>query len=210
MPIKRVLYEVKAYNQAMFIVEFVVAAIIGYAAGLVMMATAISRLMKLPDPRSYGSMNPGATNVSRQSKFAGALTMIGDVAKAALPMLALHAFGFTDSAVVLCGCAAFAGHVLPLGQATGGKGVATFLGVLFVVHSLAALLFVLTWLVTVAATRYSAAAGVTATTLTPAFIWMYDGDALRISTTVVMAAVVVWRHRENISRFRAGTERQCW
>ena len=198
-------------------VELIIVAGAGYLVGSIMTAPLVCRLLGLPDPRTYGSHNPGATNVARRNVLAGGLTVIGDASKAAIPMFVLHASGFGDNAVVLCGFAAFIGHVFPLSlrkERKGGKGVATFLGFLLVANHVACLLFVVSWLFVFAVTRYSAAAGMTASALAPVFVWMHAGaqvgamgepsapHGLYTAITAGMAVLILWRHRHDLTRAR--------
>lgn len=192
-----------------FIASLIVAVIAGYLAGSIMTALIVCRLCGLPDPGTYGSRNPGATNVARRSIWGGALTVAGDMGKAAIPMFALYMAGFSDSAVILCGVSAFIGHIFPLSirkERKGGKGVATFLGFLVLANGMAALLFAATWLLVFAVTRYSAAAGVTASVLAPVFAWIHhdlsfeSGGSPLVLTMACMAGLIVWRHRHDFNR----------
>jgi len=180
-------------------------AIVGaYLLGSVSFAIAVSWLMRLPDPRSYGSKNPGATNVLRSgSKVAAALTLIGDSAKGGVAVwLASY---FTDELAAV-GLAAFLGHLYPVfHRFQGGKGVATAAGVLLALDWRVGLGTIATWIIVAFALRYSSLAALVAALFAPlATAFLLDlKSALFVA---VMSAFLVWRHRGNISRLIAGTE----
>ena len=180
-------------------------AIVGaYLLGSVSFAIAVSWLLRLPDPRSYGSKNPGATNVLRSgSKVAAALTLIGDSAKGGVAVWI--AWYFTDELAVV-GLAAFLGHLYPVfHRFQGGKGVATAAGVLLALDWRVGLGTIATWIVIAFALRYSSLAALLAALLAPlatAFLL----DLKSAFFVAVMSAFLVWRHRGNISRLIAGTE----
>ncbi|HEX6529640.1 MAG TPA: glycerol-3-phosphate 1-O-acyltransferase PlsY [Burkholderiales bacterium] len=180
-------------------------AIVGaYLLGSVSFAIAVSGLMRLPDPRSYGSKNPGATNVLRSgSKVAAALTLIGDSAKGGVAVWI--AWYFTDELAAV-GLAAFLGHLYPVfHRFQGGKGVATAAGVLLALDWRVGLGTIATWIVIAFALRYSSLAALLAALLAPlatAFLL----DLKSAFFVAVMSAFLVWRHRGNISRLIAGTE----
>ena len=175
-----------------------------YCLGSVSFAVAVSRLMRLPDPRSYGSKNPGATNVLRSgSRLAAALTLIGDSAKGGVAVwLASY---FTDELAAV-GLAAFLGHLYPVfHRFQGGKGVATAAGVLLALDWRVGLGTIATWIVVAFAVRYSSLAALVAAIFAPlatAFLL----DLKSAFFVALMSAFLVWRHRGNISRLIAGTE----
>ena len=175
-----------------------------YCLGSVSFAVAVSRLLRLTDPRSYGSKNPGATNVLRSgSKVAAALTLIGDSAKGGVAVwLASY---FTDELAAV-GLAAFLGHLYPVFlRFQGGKGVATAAGVLLALDWRVGLGTIATWIVIAFALRYSSLAALVAALFAPlATAFLLDlKSALFVAA---MSAFLVWRHRANISRLVAGTE----
>ena len=180
------------------------AIVAAYLLGSVSFAIAVSWLMRLPDPRSYGSKNPGATNVLRSgSKVAAALTLIGDSAKGGVAVwLASY---FTDELAAV-GLAAFLGHLYPVfHRFQGGKGVATAAGVLLVLDWRVGLGTIATWIVIAFAVRYSSLAALVAAIFAPlatAFLL----DLKSAFFVALMSAFLVWRHRANISRLIAGTE----
>jgi glycerol-3-phosphate acyltransferase PlsY len=182
------------------------AVIAAYLLGSVSFAVVLSRLMGLPDPRSYGSKNPGATNVLRTGKkAAAALTLAGDALKGfAAVLLALH---YLPEAAPYAGLAAFLGHLFPVWHRfQGGKGVATAAGVLFGLDWRLGLGTVATWLIIAAFLRYSSLAALVAAAFAPFFTALLFGFGPTFGCVLVMAALLVWRHRENIARLIAGTE----
>lgn len=184
------------------------AVIIGYLCGSVSSAVLVCRLMGFPDPRGGGSGNPGATNVLRlYGKKAAGLVLGGDVLKGVLPVAAAAGLQLPAAAVALTGLAAFTGHCYPVFFGfRGGKGVATLIGVLFGTYWLLGLLFAGTWLIVAAATRYSSLSALTAAALTPLYAWLVLPGAAYIICFSLMAALLFWRHRENIRKLLAGTE----
>ena len=190
-----------------------------YLVGSLSFAVIVSRLMGLNDPRSYGSKNPGATNVLRSgSKKAAILTLLLDALKGWLPVAMVLAYGpeygLGPQLAALAGLAAFLGHLYPVffGFA-GGKGVATAVGVVIGVNALLALATVLTFAIVVFFSRYVSLASMVAAVFAPVFYLFGDGVAWQASapevlSLAVMALLLVWRHRENINRLLAGTESQ--
>ncbi len=193
--------------------------VVSYLVGSLSFAVIVSRLMGLNDPRSYGSKNPGATNVLRSgSKKAAILTLLLDVFKGWLPVVLVLAYGPDQGAgaglAALAGLAAFLGHLFPVffGFA-GGKGVATAVGVVVGVNDSLALAVVLSFAIVLFFSRYVSLASMVAAVLAPVFYLYGDGVAWQASlpevlSLAVMALLLVWRHRENIHRLMAGTESQ--
>jgi glycerol-3-phosphate acyltransferase PlsY len=190
-----------------------------YLVGSLSFAVIVSRLMGLNDPRSYGSKNPGATNVLRSgSKKAAILTLLLDAFKGWLPVALVLAYGPEHGAgaglAALAGLAAFLGHLYPVffGFA-GGKGVATAVGVVVGVNGSLALAVVLSFAIVLFFSRYVSLASMVAAVFAPVFYLFGDGMAWQASLPEVlslagMALLLVWRHRENIHRLLAGTESQ--
>ena len=190
-----------------------------YLLGSLSFAVIVSRLMGLNDPRSYGSKNPGATNVLRSgSKKAAILTLLLDAFKGWLPVALVLAYGPEHGAgaglAALAGLAAFLGHLYPVffGFA-GGKGVATAVGVVVGVNGSLALAVVLSFAIVLFFSRYVSLASMVAAVFAPVFYLFGDGVAWQASlpevfSLAVMALLLVWRHRENIHRLMAGTESQ--
>lgn len=180
----------------------------GYLAGSVASAIIVCRLMGLPDPRSGGSGNPGATNVLRLGgKKAAALTLLGDVLKGLLPVLAGHALGVTVTVLSATAVAAFLGHLYPVFFGfRGGKGVATGFGALTALAWPAAAGALLVWLVMAAVFRYSSLAALTAAAAAPLFVAFWYPHPAMVAASAAICLLLVWRHRENIQRLLAGTE----
>jgi len=192
-----------------------ITAIVGaYLLGSVSFAVVMSRLFGLADPRSYGSGNPGATNVLRSgSKAAAALTLLGDAAKGAVAVWLVRAFGppfgVGELTVALAALAAFAGHLYPVFFGfKGGKGVATFLGALLALHLGSGLLACATWLAVAAVFRYSSLSSLCAAVVAPfALLWL-TGAADVSAVIAVMSVLLVVRHRQNIANLLSGKERR--
>ncbi len=185
-----------------------------YLIGSVPFAVIVSRTMGLADPRTYGSGNPGATNVLRSgNKVAAALTLFGDAFKGWLAVwLALRfgaSYGIGEFGVALVAVAVFVGHLYPVFlRFRGGKGVATAAGVILALNPWLALATALTWLIIAVFFRYASLASIAAAVFAPfysAFGWGFDA---RFVALVVIAGLTVYRHRVNISSLLAGTERR--
>ncbi len=193
------------------------ATLLAYLVGSLSFAVIVSRLMGLHDPRTYGSKNPGATNVLRSgSKKAAVLTLLMDAVKGWVPVMLvkLHgpAYGLGDGTLALVALGAFVGHLWPVFfRFQGGKGVATAAGVLIGLQPLLGLATALTWVTVAYVSRYSSLAALAASVLAPAYylladrvIWYADqGIALAVTA---MSALLLYRHRENMARLLAGTE----
>jgi len=183
-------------------------AVIGYLLGSVSSAILICRLLGKDDPRTTGSGNPGATNVLRaHGRGAAAATLAGDVAKGLLPVLAAKLLGLSPLAVALAGLGAFLGHLYPVFfNFRGGKGVATYIGVLFGMSLWLGASFAAIWLATAAITRYSSLAALVASAASPV-VALVSGQSLWIVIALAVMAVAIFsRHHENIARLRNGTE----
>ena len=191
--------------------------LLSYVLGSVPFAIIISRLMGLEDPRRFGSGNPGATNVLRTgNKKAAVLTLIGDAAKGWLAVILAayvsQAYGLPIAVTAACAVAAFLGHVYSCFlKFKGGKGVATAMGVLLALEPWLALAVAGSWLVIAYASRYSSLASVTAATLAPLYYVMGGNAIWRMHPSIafailVIGAVVLYRHKQNISRLIQGKE----
>jgi len=178
----------------------------GYLLGSISFAVVVSLLMRLPDPRSYGSKNPGATNVLRTgNKVAAVLTLAGDALKGFVAVVL--ALVCLPEAAPYVGVAAFLGHLYPVfHRFQGGKGVATAAGVLFGFDAWLGLGTIATFAVIVAFFRYVSLASMLAAVFTVFFSWFIGLGGVTTAAVAVMAALLVWRHRENIKRLAAGTE----
>jgi len=183
---------------------------LGYLLGSLPFAVIVSRAFGLADPRSYGSGNPGATNVLRSgNKLAAVLTLLGDAAKGWLAVwLAGLTLGSTaTAAIALAGLAAFLGHVFPLFlKFKGGKGVATALGVLLGLSGPLALAAAAAWLLVAVVTRYSSLAALVAALVAALAGWLLLADPLAAGCVSVLSLILIWRHQSNIGKLLAGTE----
>jgi acyl phosphate:glycerol-3-phosphate acyltransferase len=187
-------------------VTIVGAVVLAYLLGSISFAIAVSRAMRLPDPRSYGSKNPGATNVLRTgSKAAAVLTLLGDGAKGWLAVWLAQIYA--PEAAPYAGLAVFLGHLFPMFHAfKGGKGVATAAGVLLGVDWRVGLATLATWIIVAFFLRYSSLAALVAAAFAPFATALLLGLGTYFATVLAMAALLVWRHRANIARLLAGTE----
>jgi glycerol-3-phosphate acyltransferase PlsY len=189
----------------------------GYLIGSLSFAVIVSRVMGLDDPRTYGSQNPGATNVLRSgNKKAAIATLLFDALKGYFPVLLVKlygpAFGLDDRAVALVAISAFIGHLWPVFFAfKGGKGVATAAGVLFGVEPLLGVAVLGTWLLMAFVFRYSSLAALSASLLAPAYYLLGDQVVWHMSeaellAVMLMSALLLMRHKDNIARLLSGQE----
>ena len=189
-----------------------IVAVLAYLIGSVSFAVVVSATMGLDDPRSYGSGNPGATNVLRSgNKKAAILTLIGDALKGWLAVWLVAnfgaGFGLGNHAIALAAIAVFVGHLFPVFfRFKGGKGVATAAGVLLAVHPVLGLANVLTWLIIAFFFRYSSLAALAAAVFAPAFDVFLFGPGTISLAILGMSVLLFWRHRSNIAKLLAGTE----
>jgi len=183
-----------------------------YLIGSLSFAVMVSRVMGLADPRSYGSKNPGATNVLRSGNRAAAvLTLAFDALKGYVPVLLVllygPRYGLSSTVAALAGLAAFLGHLWPVFfRFQGGKGVATAAGALLAFNPWLGAATLLTWAIIAAFSRYSSLASIVAAVFAPfyqALIWGVDGSLLPVA---VMCLLLIWRHEGNIQKLLAGTE----
>lgn len=182
--------------------------VFAYLCGSVSTAILVCRLMGLPDPRSEGSRNPGATNVLRiGGRKAAAITLAGDFLKGLIPVLVARAFGQGPEVLAATAFAAFLGHLYPVFFGfQGGKGVATALGVMVGLSWQVALAALATWLVVARVSKISSLAALSAATLSPLYALLFGLPGAYALALLPMVALLLWRHRENIRRIRAGTE----
>jgi len=180
----------------------------GYLAGSIPFALVVSRACALPDPRTYGSRNIGATNVLRSgNRVAALLTLLGDCGKGWLAVMVAHVLGLAMELVALVGFAAFLGHLFPvLLQFRGGKGVATAAGVLIAFDWRIGLATIVVWLLVAVATRYSSLAALVAALAAPAITWYLHGAAALLWAVAGMSVLIVLRHRANIAKLARGEE----
>jgi glycerol-3-phosphate acyltransferase PlsY len=185
---------------------FVVAA---YLLGSISFGILMSKAFGLPDPRTVGSGNPGATNVLRSGKkLAAFLTLFGDAFKGYLAVWLAIRYGLSGMVICLVALAVFIGHLYPVYyRFKGGKGVATALGVLLAISPWLGLSVLLTWILAFAIWRYSSLAAILAAVLSPLFAWnLLGGEMAYFLTVVVLALLLIWRHRSNIHKLLEGTE----
>ncbi len=187
-------------------------AVLAYLLGSLSFAVIVSKAMRLDDPRSYGSGNPGATNVLRSgNKTAAVLTLLLDALKGVVAVLVARAvsgrLGFGEAVIALAGLAAFLGHLYPVFfRFEGGKGVATAAGVLLALGGWLGLASLGTWLAIAFATRYSSLAALVTALLAPVYTYFLIGDPQVVVLVAVMSVLLIWRHRSNIAKLLNGTE----
>lgn len=202
---------------SMDLVHVLLATLAAYLMGSLSFAVLVSRIMGLADPRSYGSQNPGATNVLRSgNKLAAALTLLLDGVKGWLPVWAVSqhgsVWGLGEGTLALTALAAFAGHVWPVFfRFKGGKGVATAAGVLLGVHPVLGLAVLVTWLLVAYFTRYSSLSALISAVAAPLIYLMLDRlvwyvDGRLTLALVLMSALLIWRHQQNIAKLIRGQE----
>ena len=190
----------------------VLATVAAYLIGSLSFAVLVSRLMGLSDPRTYGSKNPGATNVLRSgNKAAAILTLAFDALKGYVPVVLILLFGepygLGAGTAALVGVAAFVGHLWPVFfKFEGGKGVATAAGVLLGINPWLGLATLLTWVIIAVFFRYSSLASITAAVFAPFYQLLIWGAGPVAGAILLMSLLLVWRHSANIRKLVAGTE----
>ncbi|UUM21456.1 glycerol-3-phosphate 1-O-acyltransferase PlsY [Mycoavidus sp. SF9855] len=195
---------------------YLLIAVLAYLIGSISFAVVVSAAMKLQDPRSYGSKNPGATNVLRSGNtLAAVLTLIGDAFKGWLAVWLTARFvhylggqyGVGNEAIGLAVMAVFLGHVLPIFfRFKGGKGVATAAGVLFAIHPILGLATAASWLIMAFFFRYSSLAALVAAVFAPLYeVFMFGFDTRSVAV-LAMSLLLIYRHRSNIKNLLAGKE----
>lgn len=186
----------------------IVLVVLGYLCGSLASAVVVCRIMNLPDPREAGSGNPGATNVLRLAgKRAAALTLVGDVLKGVIPVLLAHLL--SGSPMVLAGTAlaAVVGHLYPVFFGfKGGKGVATTFGAIGALVLPVAIFMGAVWLIVAFATKYASLASLSAAVVAPLFALVFIREPAYVIALALMAALLVYRHWDNIQRLKDGTE----
>lgn len=186
--------------------------LVAYLIGSISFAVVVSRIFGLPDPHTYGSGNPGATNVLRTGKKAAAvLTLIGDAAKGAIALWLAQQFaprfGVGETVLAAVALAAFLGHLFPLYfHFRGGKGVATAAGIMLAIDWRIALTLLVIWVLVAAISRYSSLAAIVAAILSPLAAFHFLGWVPLTWAVLVIAVLLLWRHRGNIERLLAGNE----
>ena len=190
--------------------ELVAMMLTGYVVGSIASAVFVCRALGLPDPRTEGSGNPGATNVLRLGgKMAAALAVTGDALKGVLPVLLARAISDSPAVAAAAGLGAFAGHLYPVFfRFRGGKGVATSFGVVAALSWPIVIGMGAAWLVVAALTRFASLAALVAAFVAPVLAVFFDATTPVLAALVAMGAMLVVRHHENISRLLRGEERK--
>jgi len=180
----------------------------GYLAGSIPFAVIVSRILALPDPRTYGSRNIGATNVLRSGhRIAALLTLMGDAGKGWGAVLVARVLGADDVLIAIVGLAAFLGHVFSVWlRFQGGKGVATAAGVLIAFDWRLGLAVIVVWLAVAAASRYSSLGAIVAALFAPVAIWYFLGPGPVFAAVVAMSVILIVRHKANIVKLARGEE----
>lgn len=188
--------------------ETIIAVVIAYLLGSFSSAVVTCRMLGLPDPRTQGSGNPGASNVLRiGGKKAAILTLLGDALKGFIPVLAARLLGLDNLTIALVMLAAVLGHLYPVFfRFQGGKGVATLIGDLLALNPLSGLCFLIVWVVTAALFRYASLASMTALVFAPLFVWYFTGVQAYYFTVMGISLLLIFRHRTNIKKLAMGTE----
>jgi glycerol-3-phosphate acyltransferase PlsY len=194
----------------MLIIEIIIATLIAYLVGSISSAIIVCRVMGLPDPRTEGSRNPGATNVLRiGGKKAAIITLVGDALKGYLPVILAKWVGLPELGLALVTFAAFIGHLYPVFfRFEGGKGVATMIGCLLALSFPVGLWFITSWLIVAIIGRYSSLASLIAALLAPLFVWNFTESSIYVWAISLMSVLLIFRHRRNIASLFAGNERK--
>ena len=186
--------------------------ILAYLLGSVSFAVVASWIFRLPDPRTFGSMNPGATNVLRSGNKAAAIfTLLGDSGKGWVAVvLAQHfapVWGLDNKVIAVVALLVFLGHIWPVFlRFKGGRGVATALGVVLGLNLWPGILAVITWIIVAIIWRFSSLSALVAATLTPVYAWIFLGSDLSTFVIFTISLLVIWRHKSNIANLLAGKE----
>ena len=191
-----------------FEIHYLVYALAGYLVGSVSAAIVTCKLMGLPDPRSVGSRNPGATNVLRHGgRKAAIITLIGDMLKGLVPVTATTLLTPAAPAIAITGLGAFLGHVYPVYYGfRGGKGVATYYGVLLGFSWISGLAALLIWLLSAFVSRISSLSALVSALFAPLILWQLTRSTELTVTLALMTLLLYWRHRSNVSNIIAGKE----
>jgi len=181
--------------------------VIAYLIGSLSSAIIVCKALKLPDPRTQGSGNPGATNVMRiGGKMPAIITLVGDGLKGFIPVIIGHFLGINGLMLGLIGLAALLGHIFPVFfKFEGGKGVATSLGVFLALSLWIGIVAIAVWIVVAAISRYSSLAALTAVAAAP-IVALITGNLSLLLPILIISGIIVWRHLDNIQRLRMGTE----
>ncbi len=182
--------------------------LLAYLLGSISFAVVTSRAFGIADPRTYGSGNPGATNVLRSGKkLAAALTLLGDAAKGWIAVMLARQFSLAEGDVAMIALAVFLGHLFPVFLGfKGGKGVATALGVLLALNAWLGLAALATWLAMALVFRYSSLAALTAALCAPVYAALLGLPRGWVWACALMSLLLVWRHKRNILNLLSGRE----
>ena len=196
------------FNQVDPIALVAISAVVSYLVGSLSYAVIVSRIFGLADPRTYGSGNPGATNVLRSgNKAAAILTLVFDAVKGYVPVVVAQQMGLSEWVIAAAGLGAFIGHLWPVFfKFEGGKGVATAAGVLLGYSGALGGLVLLVWISMAAIFRYSSLAALTASLAAPLIQYWLMGLNTMTGCVIVMSALLIWRHEANIRKLLAGQE----
>ena len=192
--------------------NILIGSVFAYLLGSISFAVLVSKVFRLADPRTYGSKNPGATNVLRSgNKLAAVLTLIGDCAKGWLAVwLALRwdeQFALGEAGIALIALAVFLGHLWPVFlRFAGGKGVATALGVLLGLNPILGLATLVTWIVIAYAFRYSSLAALVSAVFAPFYYGLLFGADIKLFAVLIMSGLLIYRHHKNIANLLSGKE----
>lgn len=188
-------------------ISVIIFGVIAYLIGSLSSADIVCKFLKLPNPRTQGSMNPGATNVLRiGGKTPALITLAGDMLKGFLPVLIGHIAGIGGFFLGLIAVAAFLGHLYPVFfKFKGGKGVATAAGVILALSPIVGVAAIISWLLVAVLFRYSSLAALVSAIAAPIFM-LFLGDKAYLLPTLIITAMLIWGHRGNIQRLRSGSE----
>jgi len=186
--------------------------ILSYLLGSIPFAVIASWIFRLPDPRTFGSKNPGATNILRSgNKAAAAFTLLGDAGKGWVAIvLAQHlapVWGLDNKVIAAVALLVFLGHIWPVFlRFKGGRGVATALGVVLGLNLWSGILAINTWIIVALIWRFSSLSALVAATLTPVYAWIFLGSEVSTLVILVISLLIIWRHKSNIANLVAGKE----
>jgi glycerol-3-phosphate acyltransferase PlsY len=188
-------------NETLFIVA-------AYLLGSISFGIVVCKAFGLPDPRTHGSGNPGATNVLRSGKkIAAVLTLLGDAAKGWIAVWFAQRSGLSEAWIAGVALAVFVGHLYPVYYGfKGGKGVATAAGVLLAISPWLGLSVLATWILTFAMSRISSLSAIIAAAFAPVYAAAFFGFTLTTGVVLLLSAMLVWRHKSNIQRLLSGEE----
>ena len=188
-------------------ISVIIFGVIAYLIGSLSSAIIVCKFLNLPDPRTQGSMNPGATNVLRiGGKTPAIITLAGDMLKGFLPVLVGHLVGISGFFLGLIAVAAFLGHIYPIFfKFQGGKGVATAAGAILALSPIVGIAALISWLLVAVIFRYSSLAALVAAIVTPIFM-LFLGNKAYVLPTLIITVMLIWNHRDNLQRLRSGSE----